>query len=159
LRWAAHTGIAEEGSAFWENLFVGGLRMGVSADHRAYPAIKKPAHCDFLARRFRVHVDEDDRSFHPKTRDFLVHDKKRILQRRIHERPPLRVHHCDLNPGTMRELQDNRSVAGRAGRIVDRAQEARLGVEVRNDLALVPNMIATRDHSDAATKKIDADLR
>jgi hypothetical protein len=131
----------------------------VGANHGADATIKESSHCDLLARRLGVHVDENDGRLLAEPRYLLVHDEEGILERRVHERAPLGVHHRDLDPRTVRKLEHDRAVAGSAGWVVNRTEETRLGVEVRDDLPLVPDMIATGDDSDTAAQKIDADLR
>ena len=46
-----------------KNLFVGRLHVGVRAENGRNFAIEKPAERDFLARRFAMNIDHDDRSF------------------------------------------------------------------------------------------------
>ena len=46
-------------------------------------------------------------------------------------------------------------MAGRAGRIIDRAQEARLQVEKCHHIFLVPDVVASRDHRHTGPEKVD----
>ena len=92
--------------------------MGMRANHgRDFP-VKKASHCDFLARRFTVNINNDVYGFLPHLGDRFVHRAKWILQNRLHECATLHVDHTHLS---LCGLEYDRSDAGRAGRIIHRA--------------------------------------
>ncbi len=49
-------------------------------------------------------------------------------------------------------------MAGRASRIIYRPEQPRLEIEKGDNVFLVPNMIAGRDHGHARAQKLDRDL-
>ena len=75
---------------------------------------------------------------------------KRIVDR-VHEQPSHRVDNEDRAAVGQRE--NAVAVAGRAGRKIDRAQQTRIAADIRNDLALVPNVIAGGD--DVASRGVE----
>lgn len=125
-------------------------------DDRAHAAVEKAAHRDFFARGLRVHVHENDARLLPQTFDFGLHDEERIFQRRLHEGAAL---HVDDGDFPFRRIENDAATAGRGGRVVQRAQQARLHVEMWDDFLLVPNVVAARDDRDFCAEQVGANLR
>ena len=75
---------------------------------------------------------------------------------RIHEESRHRVDDQNLAP--VGERENAGALAGRAGRKIDRAQQTRIAVDIGNDLAPVPDVIAGRHHVRAGGVELGADL-
>jgi hypothetical protein len=66
----AHSNVTKECGSARENALVGCLHMGMGTkDGRDLP-VQEPAHRDFFAGRFGMHVHDDDGCFLPQTFDF-----------------------------------------------------------------------------------------
>ncbi len=124
-------------------MFVRRLHVRVGADHSRNFSIEKPAERNFLARRFAVDIDNDIRGLFTDFGHGCFHGMKRVLQNRLHKRARLHVDHADFSLG---RLQHNRSVAGRARRIIHWPEQARLKIKKGDNVFLVPNMIAACHH-------------
>ena len=81
--------------------------------------------------------------------------EKRIVERLAHEDAALDVEHADFALGG---VEDDRAVAGRARRVVERAQQSRFGRHVFHDVRLVPGVIAERDDGDTGAEQADGDF-
>src|SRR5205814_9958715 len=136
---SAHSGIAKKGRATGKNLFVGCLHVSVGAENGGNFAIKKPGERDFLTRRFAMNINHDDRSFRAHFRDRPFHRVKWILQDGEHEGAALHVDHAHFS---FSSLQEDRSVPWSAFRIINRPEQAWLGVDEAEDHLLVPDTIA-----------------
>jgi len=80
---------------------------------------------------------------------------ERILQRELHEGAALHVDHANR---TLGGVEHDGTSARRAGRIIDRTEQARFGWQVGMNFALVPDVVTARDHSGARAEQVDADL-
>ncbi len=60
---------------------------------------------------------------------------------------------------TIGQVVDEPATAGRIGRVVDRAQDRDIGVEMGIDLALVPDVVAAGDDVDAAGQQLVRERR
>ena len=129
--------------------------MGVGPNHRRDFTVKEAAHCDFLARRFTVNIDNNVRSFCAHLRDRFFYRSKWILQNRLHECAALHVDHTDLS---LRRFEHDRSASGRARRIIQRSEQSRFGVDKRKNIFLVPGVIASSHNRNAGPQKIDRDF-
>ena len=56
-------------------------------------------------------------------------------------------------------VMDEPAATGRLVGVVDRPQDGAIGVEVLVDLALVPDVVAARDHVDAAAQQLLGEAR
>ena len=87
--------------------------------------------------------------------DFAQDDGERIVDVQ-HEDAPHDVDDADRSP--VRGAREIAAVARRAGGVVGRAQQARLGADVIERFLLVPDVIARRHHVDAPVEQLIADL-
>ena len=73
----------------------------------------------------------------------------------------MKVRPCTLTTATLplRRFEHDRAESRRAGGVIERPQQARLRIEIRDDLALIPNVVAGGDDRRAGAQQIDADLR
>ena len=101
-----------------------------------------------------VHEDHRDAFLLPQPRDLGVHGVERVFQDGLHERAPLDVDHGDVALG---RREDDGPGPRRAGRVVERTQDARLGREVGEKLLLVPDMVAGGDDGHARAQEINGD--
>ena len=151
----AHAGIAKEGGAAREDLFVGRLHVRVRAHHGGYPAVEEPAHGDFFTGRFPVDIDEDAGGFRPHLGNGGIDRAKGVLQDGLHKSTRLDIDHAHFSLG---RLQHDGAAARSSFRIVERPQEPRLEIEKREDVLLIPDMVAGGDHGNARPEKIDGNL-
>ncbi len=79
-----------------------------------------------------------------------------IFQARRREGAALHVDHGDF---ALRRFQHDRPRAGRAGRVVERAQQSRLRVDVAEDFLLIPDVVAAGDDRRSRAQQFDADPR
>src|SRR6185312_2057021 len=103
-----------------------------------------------FARDFSVEIDEADLYVGGKRGQQLICFSKRAVGIG-HINPPLQIHHGTTR--ARRRLVDVDTGAWRAGRIVGRAQQARVAREVVVDVPLVPDVIAGCHHIDTVTEK------
>ena len=150
-----HADVGQIRGALRQNALVGGLHVRVRADDGRDLAVEMPAHRDLLRRRLGVEVHEDDPRARLERLDLLQHDRERIVDVR-HEDAAHDVDHAD-GPAVLgaREIA---AVAGHAGGVVGRPQQARLGADVVERFLLVPDVIARRHHVDAPVEELVADF-
>jgi hypothetical protein len=86
----------------------------------------------------------------------LPFDRGEGVVERVHEQPGHDVD--DGDPAPVAKLVGAGALARRAGREVDGAQQARVGVDRGDDLALIPDMIAGGDAVDAGGIEALTDL-
>ena len=79
-----HSDIGDIGSALGEDLLIGGGDMGVCAEDQTHTAIQVPAHGDFFAGRFGVHVHDDDFDVVGNAAQDVVNRSIRTVRRRFH---------------------------------------------------------------------------
>ena len=115
--------------------------MGVCANHSRNLTIEKASDGNLFTRGFAVNVDEDDVRLSVHFRDRRCHGVKGIFQNWQHKCARL---HIDYAHFPFRRLQNDRPVARRAFRVIDRAQKPRLGIDVSENVFLIPNVIACR---------------
>src|SRR3990170_1218763 len=108
--------------------------------------VQVPGERCLLARRLGVHVDDDDAAVR-QLRQRLVGGAERAVQHSGHERAADKVDHGDAVAG-------DDAATGRALRVVQRAQQRRLAVQVGVYLAVVPDMVAGRDDLDAGLEHL-----
>ena len=121
---------------------VGGRHMGMGPHHDARPPVEEMPEALLLAGRLGVEVDDDGvRLFaHRAGRDQIVGAGEGIVEIGMHEHPAHDV--GDQHPRAVLRLEQARAVAGRAGRIVRRPDEAVLPSGEGQRLALVPDVVA-----------------
>lgn len=153
---AAHPGIGQVAGSARENRVVSRLDMGVGPKDGGHLSIEHPSHRDFLAGRFRmvVHHNRAD-ALGTKPFGLCVCGKVRILKRRLDKRATLHLHHGD--PALCR-LQHHASVPRSARRIVEGAEQSRLGREVIDDFRLIPNVVARRDDRHPGSQEVNCNL-
>ena len=88
--------------------------------------------------------------------DLAQHDGERIVDGR-HEDAAHDVDHAD-RPAVVASRATIAAVARRAGRVVGRPQQPRLGADVVERFLLVPDVVARGHHVDAAVEQLVADL-
>ena len=87
--------------------------------------------------------------------DLAQHDGERVVDVE-HEHA---AHHVDdADRSAVARAREIAAVAGRAGRVVGRPQQPRLGADVVERFLLVPDVIARRHHVDAPVEQLVADL-
>lgn len=156
---AAHASIGLIGSAVLEDHRVSCGHMGVRADDKAGAAVAMVAHGHLLARCLAMHVD-DDGIGHGAERHGIergIDGLERIDQCLAHEDIALRLD--DADAATIWQGIEMGALARRIGRwrIVQRAQEARLALDICHGLALVPGMVAEGEAVGAGTEEIVRD--
>ncbi len=121
---------------------VGGRLMGVGSDHQAGAAVDEMAEADLLAGRLGVEIDHHRiRLLAERAGRQLALDRlERIVELRMHEHPAHDV--GDQHPGAVLGDEDAGTSARRAGREIDRSQEALRTRGEFKRLALVPDMVA-----------------
>jgi hypothetical protein len=120
--------------------------MGVRAHHEARAAVAEMAHRHLFGRGLGMDVDED-RLGHAAARIFLqrrIERRERIVEGAFHEDLAQRLGDEDLAPAPI--LEEARPLPRRVLGEVERAQDARLGPDELQHVALVEGMIAQRDH-------------
>ena len=130
--------------------------MGVGADDRSDSAIEVPTHRYFFRRRLRVDIDEYHFGFELSKQ--LVGDAEGIVIC-CHEHSSLQVNHCVRDIFLLALIH---TPAWQVRVIIGRAQEpARHAVlisvcilKVVDDLALIPDVVASSDDIDAELKQI-----
>ena len=74
-----HADIGDIGRAAGQNVFIRGRYMRVSADDDGHPPVQIPAHGDFLAGRFGMHVHQDEGDIGRQFSEFCVSLLERII--------------------------------------------------------------------------------
>ncbi len=155
---AGEPGICQVGGAAGENLFVRCLHMSMSADDGADLAVQHSGDGDFFGRCLGMHVNKNDFGEIAEAGNFGFCGEERIFQRR-HEGPSLKVKDGDRRLAF--RAPDETALADCAGWIIERTQEARLGLEQHGDFFLIPKVVASGDDIDARVEKfvgsIDSD--
>src|SRR5262245_6016265 len=135
---ADHSQVCYVGRAFGQDLFIGGLHVRVRAGHDRRAAVEVAPHGYLFRGRFGVHVDEDDLDRWLQRGELRVGATERVVAL-AHEDPALQVDYGDGNAADFAHLP---AVAGDAGRVIRRAQQSRLFVDVFEYLLLVEDVVA-----------------
>ena len=123
--------------------------MGMGPDDKRGPAVGIVADRHLFGRRLAMKVYHDEIGV---TAELVAH--QRAVHRRkdrvviIHEEVVDGVHHDEPLARVVGDL--DRSAPRRALGHVDRAKQSRIGFEIGDDLALVPDMVSGGQHIDAA---------
>ena len=152
----AHPGIRLEGGAACKDLMVRCRHMGMGPDDKRGPAVGIVADRHLFGRRLAMKVYHDEIGV---TAELVAH--QRAVHRRkdrvviTHEEVGDGVHHYEPLAGVVGDL--DRSAPGRSLGHVDRAKQSRIGFDIGDDLALVPDMVSGGQHIDAAGEQLVAD--
>ena len=136
------------GGAARQDPLVAGDDVGVRPDDGADPPVEMEPQRVLLGRELAVEVDEADRRQRLRR---LVEERVGVGERvldRLHVRPALEVDHGELR-AVERVVHAPAAAGDAVGAVVQRPQDAVVRLEVRVDLALVPDVVAARDHVDA----------
>jgi len=111
------------------------------------------AHRLFFTGRFGMHIDDDRVGMIAERagRQFPLDRCERIVER-VHEHPPHDLDNQNLRAVARR--MHGRAAAGRARGIIGRAHQPVLPLDEDKRLALVPGMVAERDHIGAGIQEI-----
>ena len=111
--------------------------MGVGPGDQRDAAVQEMAEGCLLARRLAVHVDQNGVGlpFQPMGCQRLFRRCERIVQR-VHEQPRHHLEDIDLPPAA--DVDQGLALARRPLRIVDRADQARVAVDIADDVAPKP---------------------
>ena len=150
------TGVGQIRRAAGKNLLVRRLHVRVRAHHGADLAVEHPRERNFFRGRLGVKIHEDDRRVLAQPFRLVERERERIVQRRLHEGAALRVHHGDGRQ--VADFQNRAAFAGRAGRIIQRTQKARLVLQQFHDFLLIPQMVAGGDGVHAVGEKFRGDV-
>ena len=85
-----------------------------------------------------------------------VERRERVIERGLHESAALDIDDADLS---LRRFEHDGALAGDALGVIDRAQQARLGVDEGGEIFLVPDVVAGGDDRDAGAQEVDGDPR
>ena len=138
---AGHAEVGLVGRAVGQDPLVAGHDVGVRPDHDADPAVEVEAQRVLLRGQLAVEVDQADRR---QRLGGLVEQPVGVGERvldRLHVGPALEVDDRDV--GAVHRLVGAPATAGDLVRaVVERPQDPVVGLEVRVDLALVPDVVA-----------------
>ena len=132
--------------------------MGVGADDERHTPVDEMSHRHFFARCLTVEIEQDDIGVaaQPPGRQHFGDRRERIVER-VHKQPCHQVENDDAPTARIPEFRD--TTPRRAlGEIIG-PQNSRFLVEMRNDIALVPHMIAGGDDIDPRRVELVADFR
>lgn len=152
---AGKPGVGEVGGATGEDLVIGCLDVGVGADDDGDFAIERAAHGNLFGSGFAMEVNKDAGCFRTQLGYFRFDNKEGVVGLRPHEGAAQGVDDAEFLAVA---ADDDRAAAGGAGRVVDGAQEARLGVEVGVDFLLIPSVVAESDNVSPGTHQVDAEF-
>ena len=151
----AHSNVTNKCGSARENAFVGCLHVGMGTEDGRDLPVQEPAHCDFFAGRFGMHVHDDDGCFLPQTFDFGHSGVEGIVEKGLHEGTALEIEDTHLALGG---FQNEAPLPRRAVGIVDRTQQTRLCGNVGGGFPLIPNVIARGDDRHTAAKEVNGNL-
>ena len=109
-----------------ENLFVGGLHVGVGAKQGADLAIEQAAHGDFFGGRLGMEIDDDDGGLSAEAGDLGLNSQEGILQLG-HENAALQVEHGKRRDTT--KGINTTALARNSRGVIEGANKARLGLQ------------------------------
>src|SRR6266513_4150330 len=124
-------------------------------DNRRYFGVQKTTNSDFLAGRFAMNIDYDYARLVPHLRHFCFERVERIFQNRLHEGPGLNIEHSHF---PFRRVEYNSPVSRRARWIIQRTQQPGLEIQKRENVFLVPDMIAAGYYRRASSQQVDGDF-
>src|SRR5262245_40450999 len=129
--------------------------MRVRAGHDRRAAVEVAPHGYLFRGRFGVHVDQDDLDRRLQRGELRVGAPERVVAL-AHEDPALQV---DYGDGDAADFAHPPAFAGDAGRVIRRAQQSRLLVDVFEYLLLVEDVVAGSHHVNAGGEQVFSDSR
>ena len=138
---AGHPDVGLVGRAVGEDPLVAGHDVGVRPDHDAHPAVEVQPERVLLGRQLAVEVDEADRR---QRLGGLVEQPVGVGERvldLLHVRAALEVDDRDIG-AVERAVHAPAATGDLVRAVVERPQDAIVGLEERVDLALVPDVVA-----------------
>ena len=149
---AGHADIRQARRAPGQNTLVGGLHVRVRADDGGDLAVEVPAECHLLGGRFGVNVDEDHlRALVLDAGDLAIRGAEGVVDG-VEKHAAHDVDDTDLHAAAGE--RDERAVPWCALRIVGGTNHPRLVHDELQRLALVPHVIAGRDHVNAGPEDL-----
>ena len=153
---AGHADVGHRRGAAGQHAGVGGLDVGVRAEHGRHASVEPARECDLLARRLGVDVDDDDRACAPRLLDELVHELPRA-RAGSRKSEPMRLITATGVPS--RRRRDREPAPGRAGAEVRGPDDPLGGREVRRDLGPPPGVVAERDRVRSVREQLLGEAR
>ena len=152
---AAHSGIGLVGGAAWKDLVVGGRYMAVRPEDGRDAAIGKMTERHLFARGLGVKIDEDRRGLDAEVEfgEELFEPGEGVIER-IHEEP---AHQVDDENAPLADRMQPPAGTGGSLREVRRAQDAGIALDIGDDFALVPDVIAGGQDIDFGVVKFAAE--
>ena len=153
---AGHAGVRLVGGAVRQDLRVGRRHVRMRADHEGDAAVEEMPDGLLLAGRFGMDVEDGGVAAvaHRAGADFPLYGSERIIER-VHEGAPHDV--ADEHAMAVGALVEPGAAAGRARRVVDRADHPLLPLDEDERLALVEGVVAEGHAIGALSEKIVAD--
>src|SRR5581483_3424820 len=151
-----HSHVRHVGCAVGQDMFIGSRYVGMRAEYDGYAAVKIPSHGNFLGGRLGMHVDEDDLSLNCAEEPIGNAEGIVVVG---HEHAPLDVQNGVWHAGARFSFVEATSrhagwIVGGADQAAGRAVGVAVGrLEVVDNLALVPDVVAGRDDLNAHFKK------
>ena len=154
--WPRHAGVCDRGGSARLHARVIRLDVCVRSDDRGHLAVEPPCHRHLLTRRFGVHVDDDHGRAHACFVDQVVDHFERADRWTDEERAD-EVRHRNFGPVCRRHegQPSSRCAPGE----VRRSDHALALLQVGNDLAAAPDVVAERDRIDAGGQHLVRELR
>src|SRR5213594_3624145 len=151
-----HADIGEVRRALGQDPLVGRLDVCVGSEHPGDFAIQVPAHGHLLGGRFGVHVHDHGPRLLLDRLDLVPDDPERAVHRG-HGYSPHHLHHPDFltRGGRHHDAAEARHSLG----IVGGPQEPGLVLDVVDDLLLVPDVIAAREHVHTRREQLPRHVR
>jgi hypothetical protein len=153
---AGHADVGDVGGAAGKDLRIGRRHVGMGSGGQRGAAVGEVRERHLLAGRLGVQVDHDRLhvAAEPMPRELGLERAEGIVVS-AHEQAAHDLDHQELAPALQREL--NAAAAGRAGRQVERADQAVIALAVADHLALVEDMVAGGDQIGAGGVEVLAE--
>ena len=150
-----HARVGQIRRAPGQDAFVGGLHVGVGADHGGGQTVQMPGQGHLLGRGLGVEVDENDRGLTLEAFHLGASCVKRAVDI---EQGGAALEIDDPHRNARPRLDDGGALAGRLHRIVDGAQDAFRALQIADEFLAVPDVIAAGDHIDAVVVEFAGDV-
>ena len=154
---AAHAYVGHVAGTVREDVGVGRRNMGMGADRHRHSSVHHMAQRHLFRRGLAMDIQQDRRDAAAQAvfRQHLFDGSEGTVER-IHEQPRHHVEDHDLLPAAAGE--DVLAAPRCAFRVIARPQEPRVAVDMGQDLAVVPAVVAAGDDIDARGVELFADL-
>src|SRR6516164_7687299 len=151
-----HADIAAIGGAAGKHAFVGGRDVRVCADDGGNASVEIPAHGDFLAGRFRVHINQNESHVGRHLGELRIRFLERIVDRGK-EHAAFQIEHGEFRS----ILGDSRiqAAARIAFRKIRGPKQAWLVWQVVKDFLAIPTVVATGQDLYAVAEQVFRDAR